>query len=62
MFCLFIFIDSIFLSYVKEQTKNKETVALLGTNIAWDTDKNVKFKNPPGATLKEGKSLHKIFL
>lgn len=30
-------------------------VPLLKKGISWPSDKEVKFKNPPGKTLKEGK-------
>lgn len=34
----------------RENTK----VGLLRTGIAWPSDKNIKYKNPPGNSLKEG--------
>ncbi|XP_018021567.1 cell cycle control protein 50A isoform X1 [Hyalella azteca] len=42
--------------YFTDSQKGKQEVPLRGDNIAWDSDKNIKFKNPPGKTLddKEG--------
>jgi hypothetical protein len=33
---------------------NKEDVPLLNTEIAWPTDKEIKFRNPPGNNLSQG--------
>ena len=35
-------------------TDNKEDVPLLNTEIAWPTDKEIKFRNPPGNNLSQG--------
>lgn len=32
-----------------------DDVPLIRTGIAWPTDKEIKFKNPPGDDLKKGK-------
>lgn len=36
-----------------EDPLNSINVPLLKTGIAWESDKKIKFKNPPGESLKE---------
>ncbi|KAL3268906.1 hypothetical protein HHI36_007993 [Cryptolaemus montrouzieri] len=36
-----------------QTTNGKEQITLLNTGIAWDSDKNIKFKNPPGDNLTQ---------
>ena len=45
------------MKYKKETDGESETVPLLRTGIAWESDKNYKFKNPDtgGKTLQECK-------
>ncbi|XP_028130230.2 cell cycle control protein 50A isoform X3 [Diabrotica virgifera virgifera] len=47
-----MFNDSISLSMIDDSGKIVP-VPLLRTGIAWDSDKKIKFKNPPGANLEE---------
>lgn len=34
---------------------NGQNVPVLRTGIAWPSDKNIKYQNPPGNNLEEGK-------
>ncbi|KAK9500745.1 hypothetical protein O3M35_001947 [Rhynocoris fuscipes] len=45
--------NSLFNDTIKLFTQDKIPVPLLKTGIAWPSDKEVKFKNPPGKDLKE---------
>lgn len=45
---LFIFSDILTLKF------DENNVPLLRTGIAWPSDKNIKYQNPPGNSLKEG--------
>lgn len=36
--------------YIDQNWKN---ASLLNTGIAWDSDKNIKFRNPPGESLEK---------
>lgn len=47
-----MFNDTFVLSKIKSDGP-PELVPLLKTGIAWASDKNIKFKNPPGKTLEE---------
>lgn len=51
--------DEIKLYYFKKSNSVYEPglVPLLKHGIAWPTDKSVKFRNPPGDNLQEGKKL-----
>jgi hypothetical protein len=53
------FADTIDIVYTDPNDKQTKKVDLLRTNIAWDSDKKFKFKNPdlkPGETLQQGQS------
>ena len=54
---MFVFADTFSLAYwVDGNDATKENVTLLNTGIAWSTDKNSKFNNPPhdGKPLSSG--------
>lgn len=40
-------------SWTNTKTTNPEKIVLLNTGIAWESDKNIKFRNPPGDDLKK---------
>ena len=47
-----LFSDELSLDFVDSRNESK-SVPLLRTGIAWPSDKNIKFRNPPGNSLKE---------
>ncbi|XP_013382591.1 cell cycle control protein 50A [Lingula anatina] len=48
-----LFSDSLTLSYNGADNTTNTPVPLLNTGLVWESDKRVKFKNPPGANLSE---------
>lgn len=47
-FCVKICFLDVLKLHVINNEKKREEVPLLRTGIAWDSDKNIKFRNPPG--------------
>lgn len=48
-----MFLDSFELSYIKSKSSPPEKIKLTYKDIAWESDRTVKFKNPPGKSLKD---------
>lgn len=44
---------------IDERDKHRDEVPLLRTGIAWDSDKNIKFRNPPGNLTEAFKNFSK---
>lgn len=46
--------NSLFSDTFKIKSQQFGDVVLLGTEIAWPSDRNIKFRNPPGSETKDG--------
>jgi hypothetical protein len=56
-----VVIDELSIEFI-ESKNHKVPVPLLKTGIAWPSDKEIKFRNPPGNSLSQGEfHVHFIF-
>lgn len=50
---MFVITDELSIEFI-DSKNHKMPVPLLKTGIAWPSDKEIKFRNPPGSSLSQG--------